>query len=86
MRTLKDIDDDIRRLARPTHPGCAGALDPKAIAKWRAERDAWRDANPTAEERYALLLEERDATEAEMVRRQAHTRIPRRRWRWRPHR
>lgn len=68
MRTLAEIDADIRRLARPTHPGCAGALHPGVIAKWRAERDAWRAANPDGEARYELLLEEWEATEFAMVR------------------
>jgi len=68
MRTLTEINADLRRLARPTHPGCAGALDPVAIAKWRAERDAWRAANPEGEARYELLLEEWEATEFAMVR------------------
>jgi DNA replication protein DnaC len=87
MRTLTEIDADIRRLNRPTHP-CAGGRSAErterteragdrwqqAIENWRKERDAWRTANPTGEERYALLLEERDATESEMVRRQASRR------------
>lgn len=70
MRTLAQIDESIAALGRPTHPGCAGALNPVAVAAWRAKRDAWRAANPEGEERYALLLEEREATEAAMVRAQ----------------
>jgi DNA replication protein DnaC len=44
---------------------------PKAIGAWRESRDAWRVANPEGEERYALLLEEREEVELAMVRRRA---------------
>jgi DNA replication protein DnaC len=71
MRTLDAIDADIARLGRPVHPGCAGSLDPKAMRAWSESRDAWRLANPEGEERYALLLEEREAVEIAMVRNRA---------------
>lgn len=63
MRTQEQITSDIRALGRPMHPGVASVTNPKLIIAWRAERDAWRIANPGAEERHALLCEEREAVE-----------------------
>jgi len=85
MRTLEAVDLDLKTLGRPVHP-CAGGLQRPAartnaitqpatawrhaLLHWRAARDAWRASNPEGEERYALLLEEREAIELETVRRQ----------------
>ena len=70
MRTLEAIQKDIAALGRPVSPGAVGSLNPKTFAKWREEREAWRKANPGAEERYCLLLEEIEAVEDAMLREQ----------------
>ena len=70
MRTLNDVNHDIAALGRPICPGVVGILDPAVFARWKGERDAWRTANPTAEERYCLLLEEAESIEDAMLRSQ----------------
>lgn len=65
MRTLADVQRDIDALGRPV-------LNPFAIYKsaggW-PELQVWREANPSGEEEYRVLWEERDKLEAEAARR-----------------
>ena len=74
MRTQEQITADIRALGRPMHPGVASVTNPQLILAWRAERDAWRVANPGAEERHTLLCEEREAVELAQDRAKAQAR------------
>lgn len=67
MRTIEEVDNDLRALGRPMHPGIASITKPALVAAWRAEVAAWRSANPAGEERYCLLLEEREAIEAASI-------------------
>lgn len=68
MRALSQVDADLEALKRPKHPGCAGVLNPTVIKAWLGELTAWKVANPEGTERYAMLLEEREAIENEMSR------------------
>lgn len=70
MRTFEEIRRDITALRRPVCPGAVGIIDPGAHAQWKSEREAWRTANPGAEERYCLLLEEIEAVEDAKLRQQ----------------
>lgn len=68
MRTLEQIDADLKALGRPMHPGVASVTNPRLVPAWRVERDAWTALNPGGEERYVLLLEEREAVDVETAR------------------
>lgn len=66
-RTIEAIRRDLDALGRPRHPGVASVVQPSLVADWRVDLDRWRQANPGGEERYSLLCEEFDATEAHLA-------------------
>ena len=68
MRTLAEIEAAIKALGRPTFPGVALATSKALIGPWRAAVAAWEASSPGISERYALLCEEREATEEAMAR------------------
>lgn len=82
MRTIPEVQADIAKLGRPTHPASQGTLVPRslgqrhgswpgAIAKWREELELWKRNNPSGPERYELLLEEWESIERAMVKSKA---------------